>query len=156
MVGEGFTMRTSVRAALSIFLLASTTLYAQELAPPHMETVARVKNHFHRSGELVEGEEDMRKIIVNWKHYPKAAAYQVCHMCDMDKSGVRLNEERGTVVDIEVGHECGGNPCMVLPGAPLGINSFSVRAQVGEEWTPWSDQRNFDTRETGQSQHEEL
>ena len=64
---------------LSIVILAlasSIGTTTADLERPKFEATARVKSHFHKNGQRVEGEEDLLKIIVKWDHVPDAKAYQ--------------------------------------------------------------------------------
>ena len=136
---------------------------AERPARPEFDDKARVKQHrAGAQGELVPGEEDLRKIILQWDHIAGAQEYQVCHECsqslleeDTDAT-TNKNEEDGKIHNVSVGHECGGKPCFILPGAPLGYNAFHLRVKVGDEWSEWSSPRNFFVKEPGTVSHEEL
>ena len=112
---------------------------ATSLPYPSIQKKIRVKNHFHRSGELVDGEKHLRKVIIKWDHYPGALRYEVNHVFPNEE-----DQKIHTTV-IERDNTCGGYPCHVKPACPLGMNAFSVRASLasdnegGEDtWTPWS------------------
>jgi hypothetical protein len=141
---------------------------------PELHLTARIKQHRQgATGDLVEGEEALRKIILNWDPIVNAKAYEICHQCAASinsHTGERQQEEDedvdsldGTVISVPVGRdgECGGLPCLVVPGTPLGWNTFHLRVQfmvsddkkttttttTEEEkedgWSLWSRVRNF-------------
>jgi hypothetical protein len=134
---------------------------------PELHLTARIKQHRQgASGDLVEGEEELRKIILNWDPILNAKAYEICHLCSSiidSHSGKRRQDDGeeedggdgGTVISIPVGRhgECGGMPCLVVPGVPLGWNTFHLRVQLtsndteddddDDRWSLWSPVRNF-------------
>ena len=128
---------------------------------------SRVKRHFQRSGELVGGEEHLRKIILGWYGIPQAQDYQICHQCmqpidnnDTDESKGDLTRTidetvtMGTIMDTAM---CADQPCVVIPAAPMGWNHFHMRYMVDGEWSPWSTAKNFNVgEELGSIDHEEL
>ena len=140
----------------TLLLLPSTTMAAPSRIS-ESDITARVKQHrAGPTGELVEGEEDKRKIILSWDHIRGAEAYEVCHECDIDDETGTRSTQFGTVTPIPTTQTCGDRPCMVFPGAPLGYNRFNVRVQVGGEWSAWSKHRNYFVEELGFVDHEEL
>lgn len=147
---------------------------------PELHLTARIKQHRQgAAGDLVEGEEDLRKIILNWDPVWEAKAYEICHQCGSIDSnsgerkgngGADADADGGTVIAIPVGRqgECGGLPCLVVGGAPLGWNTFHLRVQLkattksnnntsnnnnkDEEeddyrWSAWSPARNFNVQQ---------
>jgi len=126
-------------------------------ATPKLDARARVKEHRKGAeGNLVPGEEDLRKIIVSWDHVSEAEDYEVCHNCH-----ITTNDEGGTSVfglihDIPKGMECGGRPCFVLPGAPLGLNTFHLRVKVkdDDEVSDWSEEVKFFVEDPGHVHHD--
>jgi hypothetical protein len=123
---------------------------------------ARVKQHRSgAAGDLVEGEEHLRKIILGWHGIAAAEAYEICHQCTgrIDEDGMEVagEEALGTVHPLTKDNMCGGEPCLVLAAAPLGFNRFHMRYQKGGDWSPWSAVKNYDVGvDLGHLQHEEL
>ena len=69
---------TLSRALISILSL-SNFIVASKIRP-EINNSARVKQHRSGpNGDLVSGEEELRKIIITWKAVPNAAKYEVCH-----------------------------------------------------------------------------
>ena len=119
---------------------------------PDIDITARIKQHYvgGTNGDLVEGEEDMRKIIIQWEAIPGALEYQVCHNCIP-------TETDGDLHTVPITQTRGGRPMYIKKDAPLGMNSFQVRVSLAEgELTEWSKQRNFNVDEPGSVHHEEL
>lgn len=148
-----------VSCLVSLFLQAMIACQAARVVPvPEVDEVARVKEHRRgASGDLVEGEEDMRKLLLQWESVPDAIGYEVCHNCDHDDGG------EGEIIPVGVGRkfEKGARPVLVRANVPFGRNSFKVRVSLKEgEWGPWSEPRIFyvDRDALGQvdHQHEEL
>lgn len=142
------------------FLLVPAWLAASPFAQgdivPLVDRTARVKEHrFGANGDLVAGEEEMRKIIIQWNQIEGALAYQVCHNCrKTTEDGVLEPGEIQTVSPTQIR---AGQPAFVKPGAPLGRNTFHVRASVEEgKWGPWSEERVFHVQDPGNAYHEEL
>ena len=137
---------------LLLLLSAWRSSASPSLPHPSILPSVRVKNHFHRSGELVEGEQHLRKVILKWTSFPGATRYEVNHVHPHEQN------EYVHVTPIDIEHTCGGAPCHVKPACPIGRNGFSVRALVRggeedgaeedgaekEEWTPWSPVVHFD------------
>jgi len=127
---------------------------------PLVDTSARVKQHrAGASGDLVPGEEDLRKILIQWDSIPGAISYEVCHNCDLgevDDEGVPPsggNKMHTVGVDMIRA----GRPVFIQPGTPLGKNSFHVRANFDDGTKgPWSKERIFNVNEPGNALHEEL
>lgn len=120
---------------------------------PVIDLDARVKQHRNWGGDLVSGMEHLRKIIVSWAPISGAAVYEVCHMCEIVNGEITVE---GARTEVSTDNTCNGRPCMVLKEAPLGRNVFHARVKVGSEWSPWSEQRNFNVEEPGTVAHEEL
>lgn len=143
-----------------VSILALLVGSATAINRPNFVGTARVKQHMHSSGDLVEGEEDLLKIIVKWDHIPGAEGYELCHNCNHidEESGTEVGGADGIVYPIGIGgkFECGAKPCSVMPGAPKGHNKFHLRAIVGGEMSPWSNYQNFNVLEPGSFEHEEL
>lgn len=142
---------------LGAVLLSAAVAAASDDRPNFVGTV-RVKQHYHRSGELVEGEEDLLKVIVKWDPIPGAEAYELCHDCGHidEATGLEDGELDGAMYPIEVGHTCGGQPCHVMPGIKQGHNRFHLRVKKGGEFGPWSKYQNFETVQPGNVGHTEL
>eukprot|EP00584_Thalassiosira_punctigera_P004059 CAMPEP_0172526636 /NCGR_PEP_ID=MMETSP1067-20121228/1505_1 /TAXON_ID=265564 ORGANISM="Thalassiosira punctigera, Strain Tpunct2005C2" /NCGR_SAMPLE_ID=MMETSP1067 /ASSEMBLY_ACC=CAM_ASM_000444 /LENGTH=153 /DNA_ID=CAMNT_0013310183 /DNA_START=63 /DNA_END=524 /DNA_ORIENTATION=- len=144
---------------LAALLAASSSSAAAGDRPPFVGT-ARVKQHRHRTGDLVEGEEHLLKAIIKWDHVPGAEEYELCHECDHIDETTGEEDGAGPVggeaYPVEVGHTCGGLPCNVMPGIPQGHNKFHLRVKKGGEWSLWSEYQNFDVKESGTFGHTEL
>mmetsp|Transcript_2528 Transcript_2528/g.5374 ORF Transcript_2528/g.5374 Transcript_2528/m.5374 type:complete len:123 (-) Transcript_2528:267-635(-) len=121
----------------------------------------------HKTGDLVEGEEDLLKIIVKWDPIRGAEGYELCHNCNHidEESGAETSAADGRIYPVGIGakFECGSRPCNVMPGVPKGHNKFHLRVLlVGEtpnssaEFSPWSKYQNFNVEEPGNFEHEEL
>ena len=124
---------------------------------------ARVKQHRQGAqGNLVEGEEDLRKVILGWHAIPGVVAYEICHQCVgriEEATGVeRGDADIGTIHETPPDHTCGGEPCLVLPAAPLGYNTFHLRYKTDEGglWSPWSEMKRYNVKDVGHLTHEEL
>jgi hypothetical protein len=140
-----------------LLLLAAASLASAIPDRPKISNRARVKQHrFGATGQLVAGEEELRKIIVYWPPTVGALGYEICHNCSVDDAtGVRSDENDGGVATaIAKGDTCGGTMCGVFPGAPFGKNRFNVRVQTSEGWSLWSKHANFVVGEAGFSEHE--
>src|SRR6056300_1503412 len=85
---------------------------------PTFHGTARVKQHFHKTGDLIKGEEELRKLILKWDGIPNAQAYELCHNCNNidEATGREVGEIDGTIYPIEIGGRfvCGGQPCNVM------------------------------------------
>jgi hypothetical protein len=146
------------RFCFRVFLWAclAVSLSAQADLVPVVDRIARVKEHrFGANGQLVPGEEGMKKIIIQWNEIKGAIAYQVCHNCrKTDEDGVL---EPGEIHFVSLTATRAGRPAFMKPGAPLGRNTFHVRASVEEgKWGPWSEERVFSVQDPGNAHHEEL
>ncbi|CAB9518967.1 expressed unknown protein [Seminavis robusta] len=149
-------MTSSILSPLLVFLLALLSAIANEIPPvPQVDQVARVKEHRRgANGDLVPGEENLRKLLLQWHAIPGALEYEVCHNCHISDSGDVLE---GNINFVPTSKTKAGRPVFVFPNAPLGKNSFHVRVSVeAGVWGPWSEQRNFVVDEPGQVQHDEL
>lgn len=148
--------------ALRSIVVVAQSSSSTHLKRPKFDLRARVKQHRAGAmGNLVPGEEELRKIILSWDHYPNVAGYEVCHNCIIDEdTGERNTNEEGTIIEIAIddGGQCGGKPCLVLSGAPIGYNVFHLRYLTHREgeWSAWSKHRNFHVQEVGYVDHEEL
>ena len=147
------------RSFLSLLLLVFSAVVAAIDRPDFSIYQARAKQHRHSSGQLVQGEEELRKIILGWYAIPEAKAYEICHQCKG-----RIDESTGNEISID-GQEkdgigtvhrttpadtCGEQPCLVMPAAPLGYNRFHLRYQSGGgEWSPWSKSVNYNVKDVG-------
>ncbi|KAL7446866.1 hypothetical protein ACHAXM_011437 [Skeletonema potamos] len=145
---------------LIVPLITTTILVVAVLDRPNFRAVARVKQHFHKTGDLIAGEEHLLKVIVKWDAIGAAEGYELCHNCNhiLEETGVENGEVDGTIYRIEIGGKnmCGGQPCYVMSGAPIGYNKFHLRVKKGGEWSPWSNYQNFNVKEPGNFEHEEL
>jgi hypothetical protein len=139
-------------AVISLVMMAALAAGSGPLV--NVDDVARVKEHRGGpQGDLVEGEEHMRKVLLQWDQVPGALGYEVCHNCVPSSDG----ELEGDIIPVPADQTKAGRPVLVFKNAPLGINTFHVRASVKEnEWGPWSDQRNFVVDEPGNIYHDEL
>ena len=126
---------------------------------PLVDTSARVKQHrAGASGDLVPGEEDLRKIIIQWDSIPGALSYEVCHNCDVVEGVPQASSSGGdSIHTVGVDMIRAGRPVFIQPGTPLGKNTFHVRANFdGGTNGPWSQERIFNVNEPGNALHEEL
>ena len=132
---------------------------------PVIHISARVKEYRAGArGDLVVGEEDQRKLLLHWDHFPGASRFELCHMCIV-RNGERITttdgDKDGRLVEVDT---CGGKPCGIIPGAPRGMNTIHIRVQTlsnvddgNEGWSFWSKPRNFDVQEPSASvDHTEL
>ena len=114
----------------------------------------------HRTGDLVEGEEHLLKVIVKWDEIYDAEAYELCHNCnfiDEDTGAETTSSDRsGVIKEVDVKTRCGGQPCSINPGMPRGHNKFHLRVKKGGVMSPWSRYQNFDVQEPGTFGHIEL
>jgi len=134
------------------FASSSSFLCANAFPGPEIDVSARVKQHRSGAGgDLVEGEEELRKVIVTWDKAYGASSYEICHNCVLNASGDLIEG-----VAQSANSECGAQPCSVHPAAPLGYNTFQVRAKTGAGWSEWGTQRKFFVDEVGHVDHEEL
>lgn len=146
-------------SAKSFLLIATLTVllwkpgFGKEDITPKVDMDARVKQHRSGArGDLVYGEEDKRKIIIQWDAIPGALEYQVCHNCKASKRKGELTPGDLHSVDIETVRA--GRPVFVKPDVQRGKNSFHVRASVQEgKWGPWSEERIFHVDEVGKAEH---
>ncbi|CAJ1963179.1 unnamed protein product [Cylindrotheca closterium] len=129
---------------------------------PRFEPSARVKLHLVKTtGEVMVGHEDKRKILLKWGRYHNAEQYELCHNCDnidevTGEVDGDIDEEK--IISIGTGRqfECGGDPCLVYPDAPLGYNKFHLRVLIGDKWSKWSKHKNYHVDEPGALEHREL
>merc|ERR1711971_1151278 len=138
------------------------------VARPEIDSQAKVKQHRRPNGDLIQGEEDKRKILVKWEKIPEAEKYELCHNCPyIDEDGEEILEEgnavtksgeEGEVIPIGLGrdYECGGLACLLMPDSPKGYNKFHLRVFKKGDWSPWSKRRNFNVDKPGYIEHEEL
>ena len=139
---------------------------------PELHVSARVKQHRSgATGQLVPGEEDLRKIILTWDKPTNDVAgtishYEICHQCGSDvidgntgTSTTTLGEDKIKTVPIGRGGECGGHPCLVFPNCPKGKNTFNLRIAYkidggsDYKYSLWSPQRVFMVDEPGNISH---
>ena len=153
---------TSYFCLFTLVILVGCILVSAVDRPDSSSITGRVKPHrAGATGELVDGEEHLRKIIVQWSPVPGAVEYEICHGCTNidDETGEETGDVSGKVISVGIGEQftCGNRPCLVMPGAPLGYNLFHLRVKVGDEWSLWSEHRNFNIGDTfGTIEHEEL
>lgn len=143
------------RKAIALFAaIATSTIvsFANAADRPDFVATARVKQHMHKTGALVEGEEELLKVILKWKHFPNAEGYELCHNCNHidDATGKEIGSiddaaDGGNVIPVEVGGRnlCGGEPCNVMPATPRGKNKFYLRVKTDGEWGVWSNYQMF-------------
>ena len=166
-----------------IFVTTNAQQQEDDERPEFKIYQSRVKQHRSgATGQLVEGEEELRKIILGWYEISNALEYEICHQCFGNTNNIRIDEQTGkdlltdtydatdgsgTIHKISIDTKCGGQPCLVLPSAPIGQNTFHMRYKAGEDnspkWSLWSkvkifnvDKENLGTMEEQQQQHEEL
>ena len=144
-----------MRKVQVIFLLhlLFPTLYAALGRASFKPLDKRVKQHRHKSGELVEGEETLLKLILSWKSISGAEFYEVCHNC-VDLIDQATGEEIGstTVKVLKSIGTYGGNPSVVMPAIPSGLNSFHLRFTDESETSKWSEVVHLDVSEVGQAE----
>ncbi|GFH57596.1 hypothetical protein CTEN210_14072 [Chaetoceros tenuissimus] len=144
----------------SLFFLLSCSTVAAELERPELIPQAtRVKQHFHRSGELVEGEEDLLKLILSWKPHRSAESYEICHNClDLiDESGIEKANTASKVVKSTGNY--GGYPSIVMPAITKGVQYFHLKySSASGEQSSWSKALKLSVEEPGQATiiHDEL
>ena len=165
---------TSLLFIVATLLLGSCITTAIDTKTrPNFTATARVKQHFHKSGNLVEGEEHLIKVILKWDHLPNANAYEICHNCH------HINEDTGIIIedddekksdDANTGgkiyevdmtggkNTCGGQPCLVMPNTPRGNNKYHLRLKDMSDLSvsAWSKYQNFMIDEPGTEVHSEL
>ena len=154
-------MKSIVSFSLLVLSLLVAITTAALAKPPVLEANARVKQHrAGAQGALVEGEEDLLKMIVFWSSVPDAIDYQI------QRDWKVVDEETGDVL-IEEGTvetsfaKCGGRPCLVVPGATRGLHTVMVRAKLSSSteeeavWTLWSEPAHYlvDDSTMGMSPH---
>ena len=142
-----------------LFLLSCSTIVAELERPELIPQATRVKQHFHRSGELVEGEEDVLKLILSWTPHHSAESYEVCHNClDLiDESGAEKASTASKVVKSTGNY--GGYPSIVMPAIPKGVQYFHLRYNSASgEQSSWSKAVKLSVEEPGQATiiHDEL
>ena len=142
---------------IALLLAGAVTIMVSAKLAPVLDDSARIKEHrAGATGELVAGEEELRKIVVQWDFLKGALEYEICHDCTISEDGSVTGGSR-TIVPIGRKGECGGRPCHIVRGAPLRLNTFHVRANIADEgWTDWSAPRNFMVQDPGRTYHEEL
>ena len=144
--------------AIALFTALAATAPLASAMPdrPVIDKRARVKQHrAGAQGDLVSGEEHLRKIIVYWQPMPNALSYEICHNCHVnDDTGERRDEDVGFVYPVNLEDTCAGNMCYVFKGVPLGKNRFNVRVKTADEWSGWSEHANFEVDEPGFPDHE--
>ena len=153
-----------IQHLLCLLLVFGWMTAAARPAAPVINDQARVKQHRKGArGDLVDGEESLRKVIVQWGSVPNALEYEVCHDCTFDSQTGEPKEGEGVRSMVDIGKTRGGQPVHIVPGARIGINTFHVRARVGTKakntWTDWSEPRNFDVHEDttkSYAEHQEL
>ena len=145
--------------AIATLLLVSIIKSTVAIDRPNFIGTARVKQHFHKSGELIAGEEHLLKVIVKWEPIPLAVQYELCHMCNHideetgDADDINMNTE-AKIYQIGPGSTCGGQPCHIMPGTEKGHNKFHLRVKGhGGEWSAWSKYQNFLVAEPGTEEH---
>ena len=159
--------RTLILLAIGVLAAVPSAIAGDDAGQPSRPNFsiyqARVKQHRQGAqGNLVEGEEDLRKVILGWHAIPNAAAYEICHQCVgriEEATGVeRGDAEIGTIHATTPDHTCGGEPCLVMPNAPLGYNTFHLRYKTDEAgmWSPWSEMKRYNVKDVGHLTHEEL
>ncbi len=115
---------------------------------------SRVKKHMYRSGEIIPEEADLRKLILGWHAVPDAEGYEICRNClDLidDATGEERTSSDGSISDriMKADLQCGGHPCIVMPGVSLGDSSFHLRYSIGGELMKWSKSKTYDIGDFG-------
>ena len=155
-------MKSYPQRILSLLIVPLFTNFSAAGAKdrPNFTASARVKQHFHRSGDLIAGEEHLLKVIVKWDPIRAAEGYELCHNCNhiSEETGEENGDVDGKIYPIAIGgsNMCGGQACHVMPGAPKGNNKFHLRVKMDGEWSAWSNYQNFNVHEPGVFDHEEL
>mmetsp|Transcript_23005 Transcript_23005/g.33953 ORF Transcript_23005/g.33953 Transcript_23005/m.33953 type:complete len:170 (-) Transcript_23005:64-573(-) len=150
------------RSFLTFLMVLVWTSRAADIARPEFNIYqARAKQHRRGAeGKLVEGEEHLRKIILGWYRIDGAEAYEICHQCVGridENTGVEIDDSIGTIRRGGEITTCGGQPCTVLPAAPIGYNRFHLRYQTKDgDWSSWSKVKNYKVEDVGHLEHEEL
>lgn len=107
---------------IAALLLVSITKATVAVDRPRFTGTARVKQHFHKSGGLIAGEEHLLKVIVSWNPIPSAVQYELCHMCNHideetgEADDSKMNTTDAKIYQIGPSDTCGGQPCNVMPG----------------------------------------
>ena len=153
-------MISSTGSLLSLLLIVPLVTI-EAVDRPIFSATARVKQHFHKTGQLIDGEEHLLKVIVKWDAISGAEGYELCHNCNhiSEVTGEENGDlDGGEIYPIGVGgaNMCGGQACLVMPGAPKGHNKFHLRVKMDGEWSSWSNYQNFNVQEPGMFGHEEL
>eukprot|EP00574_Skeletonema_japonicum_P014571 CAMPEP_0201737472 /NCGR_PEP_ID=MMETSP0593-20130828/42465_1 /ASSEMBLY_ACC=CAM_ASM_000672 /TAXON_ID=267983 /ORGANISM="Skeletonema japonicum, Strain CCMP2506" /LENGTH=153 /DNA_ID=CAMNT_0048231453 /DNA_START=74 /DNA_END=535 /DNA_ORIENTATION=- len=153
-------MMSSATRLLSLLIVPLVTVSAT-VDRPNFKATARVKQHYHRTGQLVDGEEHLLKAIIRWDPMIGAEEYQLCHNCNhiSEETGAEKNGDDldgGEIIEVDADSFCGGQACHVMPGCPQGLNKFHLRVKVDGEWSAWSNYQNFNVKEPGNFDHEEL
>jgi len=147
------------RTTAGVAAAAAAADYGDDSAIVHLDVSARVKQHRRGAeGNLVEGEEHMRKLLLQWDAVDGALGYEVCHNCQPTTgSEVKNGELQGIITPVPVDQTKAGRPVFIFPNAPLGKNTFHVRVSTKKnEWGPWSAQRTFNVdEEVGTIHHHE-
>ena len=156
------TMKLSLLYSILSFLMFSSTSQGQKegVPVPNIDSEAFVKQRraAGAAGDLVAGEEDLRKISVQWEPIIGAYEYQVCINCDLE-----ADPSTWAIKTVPVGRagEKGGRlrrPVLIYPGVPIGHITFHVRVSLTdkEEFGHWSEPRHFNVGEAGRTLHEEM
>lgn len=152
-------MMSTTTCLLSLLLVPLLVTIAATIDRPTFKATARVKQHYHRSGQLVDGEEHLLKAIIKWDPpMDGAEKYQLCHNCNhiSEETGAENGDVDGEIIEVDADNFCGGQPCHVMPGCPQGLNKFHLRVKIDGEWSAWSNYQNFNVKEPGHFDHEEL
>eukprot|EP00573_Skeletonema_grethae_P000414 CAMPEP_0201685936 /NCGR_PEP_ID=MMETSP0578-20130828/567_1 /ASSEMBLY_ACC=CAM_ASM_000663 /TAXON_ID=267565 /ORGANISM="Skeletonema grethea, Strain CCMP 1804" /LENGTH=149 /DNA_ID=CAMNT_0048169921 /DNA_START=53 /DNA_END=502 /DNA_ORIENTATION=- len=149
-------MMSTTTRLLSLLLVPLVTTASTDR--PTFKATARVKQHMYRTGQLVDGEEHLLKAIIKWDPMNGAEKYQLCHNCNhiLEDTGAEDGAVDGDIIEVEADNFCGGQACHVMPGCPQGHNKFHLRVKMDGEWSAWSNYQNFDVKEPGNFDHEEL
>jgi len=101
-------MKSLTGRLLSLLLVLLITTIISVVAVvdrPNFKAFARVKQHFHKTGDLIAGEEHLLKVIVKWDAISAAEGYVLCHNCNhiLEETGVENGDVDGTIYPIEIG-----------------------------------------------------
>lgn len=136
---------------IAVATLASAAAAAAAGSRPNFAATARVKQHYHHSGELVEGEEHLLKIIIKWQPIHGVENYEICHDCDINDETGETGEIHGHKLHaVESSQTCGGLPCLTQKGIKKGMNKYHLRARfAGGQTSLWSNYQAFEVVEPG-------
>ena len=112
--------------------------------PPILEDKARVKRHYHKSGELIQGEEDLLKFIVFWKPVPDAKLYELSF--EFENHPEEQNPIRLETYDPSLKSSGMTRPRWIIENCPKGNVKVRIRVDTSsssttslKNWSDWSE-----------------